>query len=190
MSDVLEREGRRPPRPPKEKVRRSARQLLRAAAVRSTHQCPMICGDFAQCQKCGCSSTARDLTSFLNSQCTPMAWSGSVFRPTAAVCVRSRLVDPSHAVAFWPEANVLWCLTCGAYSTQHLRDLGKVCSGRLDKAGAQNLTRISQGKVPGSLVWGKERRERASARDGEGEGERAASAAPRARRVAPFGGAA
>eukprot|EP00959_Pyramimonas_sp_CCMP1952_P076928 1607789-Pyramimonas_sp.AAC.1 len=68
-----------------------------------------------------------------------MASSGSVSRPTAAVCVRSRLVDPPHAMAFWPEANALWCLTRGAYSTRHLRDLGDACTGRLEKAGALNL---------------------------------------------------
>eukprot|EP00959_Pyramimonas_sp_CCMP1952_P335342 7021707-Pyramimonas_sp.AAC.1 len=72
MSDVMEHEGRRPPRPPKVKVRRSARQLLRSAAARTTHSCPIICGDFSRCQKCGCSSTSRDLTAFLNSPCTPM----------------------------------------------------------------------------------------------------------------------
>eukprot|EP00959_Pyramimonas_sp_CCMP1952_P405450 8497657-Pyramimonas_sp.AAC.1 len=46
-----------------------------------------------------------------------MVWSGAVFRPSAAICVRSQIVHSSHDVAYWPEADILWCLVCGSYSS-------------------------------------------------------------------------
>ena len=186
QADVFEKAGRRPVRPPKPRARISRRELLRKAALATSHKCPMICGDFAQCTSCGCSSSSKDVTKFLSTPCVAMNWTGAIFRPSASTCVRSRLVDPSHAVGFWPEANVLWCLTCGSYSTHHLRELATPCTGRLSRAGAQNISRIARGLLPGSCVWGRERQERA--RERGQNGERAASAGAPVRRVAALDG--
>eukprot|EP00959_Pyramimonas_sp_CCMP1952_P009859 205406-Pyramimonas_sp.AAC.1 len=109
-----------------------------------------------------------------------MSWTGAVFRPTGAVCVRSREVHGSHQLCFWPDQDVLYCTVCGCYSTSQLRELATECSYKLAKAGAQNLSRIGRGILPGSCVWGRERQERRE----RGSGQRGESAAAVARRAA------
>eukprot|EP00959_Pyramimonas_sp_CCMP1952_P401148 8405703-Pyramimonas_sp.AAC.1 len=71
MTDVLDKEGKRPPRPPKIRARNTRAKRLRTAALNSAHSCPQIAGDFGQCRKCGCRAKASELTAFLGTPCRP-----------------------------------------------------------------------------------------------------------------------
>eukprot|EP00959_Pyramimonas_sp_CCMP1952_P273574 5718261-Pyramimonas_sp.AAC.1 len=73
----MDKEGKRPPRPPKIRVRNTRSKLLRTAAVNSAHSCPQIAGHFGQCRKCGCRAKASELTAFLGTPCHPMSWTGA-----------------------------------------------------------------------------------------------------------------
>eukprot|EP00959_Pyramimonas_sp_CCMP1952_P206423 4317069-Pyramimonas_sp.AAC.1 len=58
---------------------------------------------------CGCRAKASELTAFLGTPCRPVSWTGAVFRPTGAACVRSREVHGSHQLCYWPDKDVLFC---------------------------------------------------------------------------------
>ena len=66
--------------------------------------------------------------------------------PEQAV-VAGQQVHPSHAPAFHEEQRLWVCTTCGFFARDQLRKLGDPCTGRLNQAGRDNLSRLRRGAV-------------------------------------------
>ena len=160
LLDAVQKDPRAP-QPPKPKAQKEnrlkrtkekkrKRTLLEAS---TTHELERNKGAL-RCRRCGSAPVAKGEDAWLKTRClevvsTPFCPEFQRASPTEQITIGTAGIHQSHKANRNEELQVWFCSTCGKTGAEVLRDLAKECPLVLNKAGAQNLSRIRKGLKPG-----------------------------------------
>ena len=157
LLDVIDKDPhvRSPPKPAHTRKRRAAQVKAAelAAARRDTQHTLSAEGAPISCTRCGAAPAMTRPLEWYRTACVPP--DAAPFCPefavplsSAPIVIKGATIHPSHVPVYHSNMSLWICSTCGAASTQFLRDLAAPCQTR-KKSGAENLERVSRGLVPG-----------------------------------------
>ena len=105
------------------------------------------------CTRCGSCVGRKSAKKWLLSKCVPQAaHHGDLTRlfPDCEVVIGHSTIHESHCILRSRALELVFCSRCGSMGRCHLRHLAKPCRQVLNQAGAQNLSRLSKGLMPGT----------------------------------------